>query len=410
MPTTSDYLSNLVNQRNALAENLLLMGVEASSEEKFDTLVPKVLDIQTSSEDTGPKIYPLDTNGLPTGDVTISEGITRIGSNDIGNYGPFEKNANVTSVKLPESMTEIGDYAFSECTKLASVIFPENCNITRIASYAFKRTGLKEMLIPDSITEIGNYAFYYSGLNTVNFGNANVSLETSAFYYNYLNSINFGTGNVTINGSNTFSYCTSLLSVSIPANVKFSMNGSGVFSYGTKLESVIFDENHTTEFIPASFVNGCKALKTFVFPSAVKTIRQNAFNGSGIENLDIPDSVTTVEQGAFSYMSSLVSVSLPSSITSISYYPGSNNDAFQRSSAITTVNLGEDFMAELSLATQTLITQGCVSDIASKLHDYTGNTGTHRICFNATVYDAIPEDVMTVFTAKNWTVERSTST
>lgn len=410
MPTTSDYLSNLVNQRNALAENLLLMGVEASSEEKFDTLVPKVLDIQTSSEDTGPKIYPLDTNGLPTGDVTISEGITRIGSNDIGNYGPFEKNANVTSVKLPESMTEIGDYAFSECTKLASVIFPENCNITKIASYAFRSTILEEMHISDLITKIEKNAFYYSRIKAVYFGNANVSLENYAFDHSYLESINFGTGNVSINGSSVFSNCTSLISVLIPANVTFAANASNVFSYNTKLESVAFDENHPTEFIPSSFVYQCRALKTFIFPATVKTINQYAFYDSGIENLVIPDGVTTVEQGAFSYMSSLVSVSLPSSITSIRYYPGSNYDAFQRSSAITTVNLGEDFMAELSLATQTLITQGCVSDIASKLHDYTGNTGTHRICFNATVYDAIPEDVMTVFTAKNWTVERSTST
>lgn len=92
------------------------------------------------------------------------------------------------------------------------------------------------------------------------------------------------------------------------------------------------------------------------------------------------------------------------------YYPGANYDVLQRSTALTTVNLGEDFTAQLSLATQTLITQECVADIASKLHDYTGDTNTHKICFNAAVYDAIPEDVMTVFTGKNWTVERSTAT
>ena len=37
MPTTADYLNNLVQQRNALAENLTLMGVEATADEKFDT-------------------------------------------------------------------------------------------------------------------------------------------------------------------------------------------------------------------------------------------------------------------------------------------------------------------------------------------------------------------------------------
>ena len=120
--------------------------------------------------------------------------------------------------------------------------------------------------------------------------------------------------------------------------------------------------------------------------------------------------MTNIEQGCFSSMKSLTTVNIPSSVINIYYQPGSNFDAFQRSTAITTVNLGEDFTAELSLATQTLITQECVADISSKLHDYTGDTNTHRICFNAAVYDAIPEDVMAVFTGKNWTVVRSTAT
>lgn len=364
----------------------------------------------SSGEDTGPKIYPLDTNGMPSGDVTISEGITRIGSNGIGNYGPFEKNANVTSVKLPKSMTEIGDYAFSECTKLASVIFPKNCKITRIASYAFNRASLKEMHIPDLITEIGNYAFGYSGVNTINFGNANVSLGNGVFYQSRLESINFGVGNILLTGGNIFSYCTGLVSVFIPANVTFNASVSSIFSNDTKLESIVFDENHQTDFIPAYFAQQCSALKTFVFPPAIKTIKNSAFYASGLENLVIPEGVTTVEQSAFSYMNSLTSVTLPSSVTSIMYAPGANSDAFQRSKAITTVNLGEGFMANLSLATQVALSQESVADIASKLYDYTDDTNAHNICFNAAVYDAIPEDVMAVFTAKNWTVVRSTAT
>lgn len=363
----------------------------------------------SSGEDTGPKIYPLDTNGMPTGDVTISEGITRIGSNGIGNYGPFEKNAKVTSVKLPKSMTEIGDYAFSECTNLASVIFPSDCKITRIASYAFNRTVLNSLRIPDLVTEIDKNAFYYAGLKSIFFGIANVTLSNYVFSHSYLETIDFGTGNIRIN-SNAFDYCTSLISVFIPANVTFASNSSSAFAYDTKLETVTFDENHQIDYIPSYMVYNCSSLKTFVFPPLVKTIKQNAFNSSGIENLVIPEGVEIVETGAFSYMPKLVSVTLPSSITSINYYPGANYDAFQRSKAITTVNLGEGFMANLSLATQVALSQESVADIASKLYDYTDDTNTHNICFNAAVYDAIPEDVMAVFTAKNWTVVRSTST
>ena len=45
MPTTADYLNDLVAQKNALAENLNTKGVSASDTETLNTLVPKVLQI-----------------------------------------------------------------------------------------------------------------------------------------------------------------------------------------------------------------------------------------------------------------------------------------------------------------------------------------------------------------------------
>ena len=47
MPTSADYLSQLTSEKNALANNLVAKGVEASTSETFTTLVPKVLDIPT---------------------------------------------------------------------------------------------------------------------------------------------------------------------------------------------------------------------------------------------------------------------------------------------------------------------------------------------------------------------------
>lgn len=45
MPTTADYLQSLTDQKSALAENLNAKGVEADASELFNTLIPKVLDI-----------------------------------------------------------------------------------------------------------------------------------------------------------------------------------------------------------------------------------------------------------------------------------------------------------------------------------------------------------------------------
>ena len=47
MSTTNDYLNELVNQKKQLAQNLATKGIEASEDEKFNTLVPKVLEIQS---------------------------------------------------------------------------------------------------------------------------------------------------------------------------------------------------------------------------------------------------------------------------------------------------------------------------------------------------------------------------
>ena len=362
------------------------------------------------SEDIDPRIYPLDTNGLPTGDVIVTEGIKSFGSNGVGNYGPFYKNPNITSVTLPDSMETIGNSVFYECSKLKTIKWPKNCKIATIDKKAFYNVPITVINIPDSVTAINDYAFYNVRCTSINFGNASAVIHTSAFYKCSETQINFGAGDIQIFGANIFYDNIHLISVNIPSNVRFSSNGGSSMFYGcSALETVSFDENHELKIIPSSMFYNCSKLKSITFPKSLTTLGQYSFLNTGFETFNVPDGVTRLEQGCLSYMKSLTTVNIPSSVTYTYYYPGSNYDIFQRSNAITTVNLGEDFTAELSLATQTLITQECVADIASKLHDYTGDTNTHRICFNATVYDAIPEDVMAVFTGKNWTVARSTS-
>ena len=45
MPTTQEYLNDLITQKNNLVINLNAKGVSATVSEKFNTLVPKVLNI-----------------------------------------------------------------------------------------------------------------------------------------------------------------------------------------------------------------------------------------------------------------------------------------------------------------------------------------------------------------------------
>ncbi len=85
------------------------------------------------------------------------------------------------SVTIPNSVTSIGDLAFSRCSGLTSVTIPNS--VTSIGNYAFYGcSGLTSVTIPNSVTSIGDKAFWYcSGLSSVTIGSGVKNIYTSAF-------------------------------------------------------------------------------------------------------------------------------------------------------------------------------------------------------------------------------------
>ena len=79
----------------------------------------------------------------------------------------YLNNQLVTNLVIPNTVTTIGNYAFSSCTGLTSVTIPDS--VTTIGGGAFEYcTGLTSVTIPDSVTTIGRSAFYEcTGLKTV---------------------------------------------------------------------------------------------------------------------------------------------------------------------------------------------------------------------------------------------------
>ena len=71
----------------------------------------------------------------------------------------FNKNPNAKTFIIPNSVTEIGYWAFYGCKNLTQISIPES--VTEIGNGAFDGcTNLKEITIPDSVTKIGYRAFY----------------------------------------------------------------------------------------------------------------------------------------------------------------------------------------------------------------------------------------------------------
>lgn len=82
-----------------------------------------------------------------------------VGNAKIIKLSDVENLKALTTLRIPDSVTEIGLAAFTACKSLASVVIPDS--VTKISAYAFQDCdSLASVVIPDSVTEIGNFAFY----------------------------------------------------------------------------------------------------------------------------------------------------------------------------------------------------------------------------------------------------------
>ena len=174
--------------------------------------------------------------GSYSGSVSIPNTITFDGEEytvtNIGDYA-FYNCSNLTSVSIPDGVKSIGEDAFSSCSKLETITIPDgvtslgngafcNCSgltsitipnsVTRIEDSTFDGcSNLTSITIPDGVTSIGDLAFDdCSGLTSVNMGNSVKTIGFSAFGgCSKLSTITIP-GSVTRIGSIAFADCTSL--------------------------------------------------------------------------------------------------------------------------------------------------------------------------------------------------------
>ena len=105
--------------------------------------------------------------------VVIPEGVTIIGKE--GMLGCDE----LTSVKIPSTVTIIDDYAFNYCIKLKKAIIPEG--VTRIGIAAFMSCeSLKDVVIPKTVEYIGENAFSECNIRSIKVPK-NTHLESYVF-------------------------------------------------------------------------------------------------------------------------------------------------------------------------------------------------------------------------------------
>ena len=174
----------------------------------------------------------------------------------------------------------LGDYMFSGCSALTSLIIPSN--VTEIGNSAFVNCrGLTSMKIPSSVTNIGDCAFLNcSGLT---------SLVISS--------------GVTKIGDSAFRNCSGLTSLVIPSGV--TEIGFFAFRNCSGLISLVISSG----VIDGSAFENCSGLTSLIISSGVTKIDSSAFkNCSGLTSLVIPSGVTEIGWFAFENCSGLTSI------------------------------------------------------------------------------------------------------
>ena len=273
----------------------------------------------------------------PLTTVVIPDGVTTIGEYAFSNCNVLK------SVTIPESVTSIGERAFSNCSSLEAVSLP--VGLTEISGYLFEQcVSLKSITIPDGVGIIGYKAFYNcSSLTSLTVPDSVAQIDGYAFSYcSALKSVTLS-DRVTTIYDGAFEYCTSLTTVTLPKKVK-TINGAafaGCVSLTsisvhpdnqnfTSLNGMVFDKDTTSLAIfPAG-----KTYSADILPDTVIKIGEYAFsNNNFLTSVVLPDRITSIENYAFSYCEKLTSITLPAGLKQI------DNSAFRYCKSLKSITI-----------------------------------------------------------------------
>ena len=201
--------------------------------------------------------------------VSIPDTVTYIGSS------AFEGCTNLVGVTIPDGVANVNSNTFYKCSNLKDVSFGEN--VTIIGNSAFSNCGsLESIEIPDSVTEIGIWAF----------GNCSELVEVKLS--KHLKKMEYC----------AFGNCNKLTEVEIPKSLEECTDDD------------LFNDRGRDCYLSGPFYN-CQELKKITFETGTTRIAKNLFRKCyGIEEIEIPDTVTSIDGYAFENCKNLKDVKI----------------------------------------------------------------------------------------------------
>lgn len=253
----------------------------------------------------------------------------------------YEEKVDEDSL-LPESAQILDYYPLADGTYgvkagraiyMEEIVVPEKFNgraITQVLDNGFSSGGFKKITLPNSISSIGNNAFSNClALEELTVPDSVISIGTGAFTGSTaLKSVSIPNGVMSI-GANAFSGCSALEAIVLPASV--TVINASTFANCTALKTATLPE--ALKEIGSAAFNGCISLEKCAIPAGVTALGNNAFyNCKALKEVSIPAGLTNVAEKAFMECSSLTTVTIPKSIVKI------NERAFQSCRSLTTIN------------------------------------------------------------------------
>lgn len=285
--------------------------------------------ITFESESANPcyRAHRLFLNGSEVIELVIPDSVTAIRS------FAFTGCTAINSVSIPSTVTTIEAASFSNCPAITAITIDsgnpaydsrDSCNAIISTATGVLIAGCRNTVIPNTVTEIGGWAFYgCTSLTGISIPNSVTRIGLEAFYgCTSLLGVNIP-NSVSVIGYQAFYGCSSLRAIHIPRSVRGI--GSSAFEYCPSLTEISvapgnpqYDSRDECNAIIESTENrlivGCRST---VIPATVTAIDDYAFSGSSLASIEIPASVVTIGDFAFRSCTELRTAAIPEGVTSI---------------------------------------------------------------------------------------------